>query len=76
VGQLDRVDELGDGRADHGPVRLGLVAGAGQRRAKRLQAGFIAQVGESGPAQKRPQRRIAERCPIEFAKMRVAAAVP
>ena len=34
----------------------------------------IAQFGKPGPAQQRPQRRIAQRGPVELAEMRVAAA--
>ena len=36
---------------------------------------LVAQFGKAGPAQQRPQRRIPQRSPVEFAKMRVAAAI-
>ena len=39
------------------------------------QPAFVAQRRQPGPAQQRPQRRIAERGPVELAEMGVAAAV-
>ena len=42
---------------------------------RRLQPRRVVQFGQPGPAQQRPQRRIAERGPVEFGEMRVAAAL-
>ena len=58
--------ELGDRLADRRPVRLGVVAGADQRLAQRGQPRLVAQLGQAGAAQQRPQRRIAERGLVEF----------
>ncbi len=45
VAHADIGHQLGDRRADRGPVRLGHVAGMGQRRAQPLQPGSIVQGG-------------------------------
>ena len=44
-----------------------------QRLAQAVEPRRVAQFGQPGPAQQRPQRRIAERGPVEFGQMRVAA---
>ena len=44
-----------------------------KRRAQEPSRGLVAQFRKPGPAQQRPQRRIAERGPVEFRQMRVAA---
>ena len=68
VVDLDIRHQFGDGRADRRPVRLGIVAGVGQGFAKPGQSGLVAERGQAGPAQQWPQRRIAERRPVEFAR--------
>ena len=73
--QLDGIQQLRHRRADRGPVRLGIVARPDQRLAQRLQPLFVAQFDKPGPAQQRPQRRIAQRGLVEFGQMRVAAGV-
>ena len=73
--QLDRIQQLRHRLADRGPVRRRVVARPDQRFAQALQPRLVAQFGKPGPAQQRPQRRIAQRGPVEFAEMRVAAAL-
>ena len=75
VADADRRHQFGHRLADRGPVRLVVVAGAGQRLAQPLQPPRILQLRQPGPAQQRPQGRVAERRPVEFSKMGVAAAV-
>ena len=64
-----------DRRADRGPVRCCIVAGAGERRAQSAEPRLVLQRRQPCPAQERPQRRVAERGSIKFSQMRVAAAV-
>jgi hypothetical protein len=71
--QIDGIQEIRDRLADRGPVRRRIIARPGQRLAKRPQTRLVAQLGEPGPAQQRPQRRIAERGPVELGAVRVAA---
>ncbi len=75
MAEIDGVEQRRDRPADRGPVRRGVVARADQRRAQRLQPRAVAQFGQPGPAQQRPQRRVAERGLVEFAEMTVAAVV-
>ncbi len=72
---VDRVQEIRHRLADLGPVRLGVVARPGQRLAQGVQPRRVVQFGKTGPAQQRPQRRIAERGPVELAEMGVAAGI-
>ena len=67
-------------RAAPPPARRSRPSPARPRRAPRISAcaqavqpRLVAQFGKPGPAQQRPQRRIAERGPVEFGQMRVAA---
>ncbi len=73
--QIDGVQQLGHRRPDRGPVRRGVVARGDQRLAQALQPPLVAQFLKPGPPQQRAQRRIAERGPVEFGEMRVAAPV-
>ena len=66
---LDIGHQLGDRGADRGPVRLGLVAGLRSAPRAGAEPLLVPQRGQPGPAQQRPQRRIAQRRPIEFAEM-------
>ncbi len=75
VRQLDGIQQVRHRRADRGPVRLGMVARLAQRVAQAVQLRLVAQFGQPGPPQQRPQRRIAQRGAIELAEMRVAAGV-
>jgi hypothetical protein len=72
---IDAVHQFGHRLTDRRPVRRVVVAGAKERRAQPLQAPFVAQLRQTGAAQQRPQRRITQCGAIEFAEMRVAAAV-
>ena len=72
---LDALHQFGDGLTDRFPVRRVVVAGAGQRLAQRLQAAFVAQLRQAGTAQQRTQRGVAERGPIEFSEMGIAAGI-
>jgi len=74
--ECDGVDEVGDGLADRLPVRLAIVAGADERLAQPGQLRVIAQFGQPGTAQQRPQRRIAERGSVELGKMGIAGGRP
>ena len=51
-----------------------VVARPDQRLAQGASRWASLQFGKSGPPQQRPQRRIAERGPVEFGEMGVAAA--
>ncbi len=59
--QLDGIEQVRHRLADRGPVRRGIVAGLDQRGAQPLQLRRVVQFGKPGPAQQRPQRRIAQR---------------
>ena len=71
--ELDRVQQRRHRLADRGPVRRLVVARPDQGRAQALQPRRVVQFGKPGPPQQRAQRRIAERGPVEFGEMRVAA---
>ena len=73
--QLDGIQEVRHRLADRSPVRRHIVARLDQRVAERAQTSLIAQFGKPGPSQQRPQCRISQRRPVEFAEMGVAAAI-
>ena len=73
--ERDGIQQRRHRRPDRGPVRRRLVARGSKRGAQAGQPAFVAQFGEAGPAQQRPQRGIAERGPVEFSEMRVAAGI-
>ena len=75
VRQFNSVQQRRHRLADRGPVRRLVVAGPDQGGTQRAQGGLVAQFGQPGTAQQRAQRRVAERGPVELAKMGVAAAV-
>ncbi len=72
--QLDGVQQCSHRRADRGPVRRrrrrGRAPSASRRPASR---GAVVEFGKPGASQQWPQRRIAERGPVELGEMRVAA---
>ena len=75
VADFDVGHQRGHGRTDRGPVRRFVVAGPRQRLAELSEPRLVLELRQAGPPQQRPQRRIAERRLVEFAEMRVAAAV-
>ncbi len=74
MADIDGVQQRRHRLADRGPVRRFVVARGEERLAQAFQPPLLAQLGQPGAAQQRPQRRIAERRPVELAKMRIAAA--
>ena len=71
----DAVHQGGHRRPDRGPVRGLLGAGAQDCRAQFGEPFLVLQRRQAGPPQQRPQRRVAERGPVELAEMGVAAGV-
>ncbi|MHC2255320.1 hypothetical protein ACVILK_005012 [Bradyrhizobium embrapense] len=75
VAHADAVHQVSDGRADRRPVRRFGVARRGQRRAQPCKPVGVLQRRKPGAAEQRAQRRIAERGPVEFSEMGIAAAI-
>ena len=73
--EIDGVEQGCDRLADRAPVRCVVLSRPQQRALQRLHPGGIAQFRQSGPAQQRAQRRIAQRGPVELAEMTVAAVI-
>ena len=73
--QRDAVEQRRDRPAGRLPVRRVVVAGPDQALAQRLEPIGIAQFGQTGPPQQRPQHRIAQRGLVELAEVAVAALI-